>query len=183
MQRIRHHSSGLTMIEVLVVTAIIGLLIVATTVGIRTYLARSHDAVRKSDLKKIAQALEQYYNDHNGYPASLVNGGANTSLISCGNNTVLSPYMKDVPCDPNGESSRPYLYIRQGTPYTGSRPPELVYRGYRLLTALTYKADPQIKEVGCPKAVGCGGTKADGSAVPTVYNFGLAANAQVNMDP
>jgi prepilin-type N-terminal cleavage/methylation domain-containing protein len=183
MFRPRPHTSGVTMIELLIVTAIIGLLIVATTVGIRQHLQRANDADRKSDLKKISTALEQYYNDHNGYPASLVNGGANTSLISCGNNTILSPYMKNVPCDPNGGSSRPYLYIRQGTAYTGSRPSEQVYRGYRLLTVLTYKADPQIKEVGCPSALGCGGNKADGNLVPSIYNFGLAANAQVNMNP
>lgn len=178
MKQFRSHFSGVTLIELLVVVAIIGLLIVTMTISIRSYLLRSDDAQRKTDIKKISVALEQYYNDHNGYPASLVNGGATTSLISCGNNDILKPYLKDVPCDPNGGSSRPYLYIRQGTSYKGSRGTEDVYRGYRLLTALTYKADPQIKEVGCPSTTkGCGGAKTDGSPVSKVYNFGLAANA------
>ena len=170
---------GITLIELLVSVAIIGLLIVATTVSIRSYLLRSDDAQRKTDLKKISQALEQYYNDRGGYPASL--SGSDDSLITCGTNVTLNPYLKDVPCDPNGGSSRPYLYIREGNSHVGTRGDQ-VYRAYRLLTALQYSADPQIKEVGCPD--GCGGKKADTTTnVPDSYNFGIAANTQLIQTP
>jgi type II secretory pathway pseudopilin PulG len=169
---------GITMIELLVSVAIIGLLIVAMTIGIRSYLLRSSDAERKSDLKKISQALEQYYNDHNGYPATL-DGNPASSLISCGTNAVLNPYMKDVPCDPNGGAARPYLYIPTTTTRVGSRG-ETLPTGYRLLTALQYTPDPQIEDVGCPGANGCGGIPGT-VAVPdkTIYNFGIATNTQL----
>ena len=175
--RMRRHP-GITMIELLVSVAIIGLLIVAMTVNIRSHLLRSSDAERKSDLKKISQALEQYYNDHNGYPASLENGVVSSSSISCGTNTALNPYMKDVPCDPNGGSTRPYLYIPTTTTRVGSRG-EILPTGYRLLTALQYTPDPQIEDVGCPGATGCGGNTTDGSPVDSIYNFGIATNTQL----
>lgn len=173
MKRTRPRLAGITMIELLVVVAILGLLIVALSRNFQSSLQRAADAQRKTDIKKISQALEQYYNDRAGYPASLAVGSGST----CGTTTTLSAYMKDVPCDPNGGTTRPYLYIPQGTSYTGSRG-DTVHRGYRLLTALQYKADPQIAEIGCP--TGCGGLMADGTTtVATSYNFGLAANAQV----
>ena len=172
----RQFFAGITMIEVLIVATIVGLLTVMMVVSIRSHLLRSDDAQRKTDLKKISQALEQYYNDHGGYPASLAVavGGA-----TCGTSTILTPYMKDVPCDPNGGTSRPYLYIPQGTSKTGGRGSETVYTGFRLLTALQYASDPQIAEIGCPN--GCGGSDGANVAVPTIYNFGFAANAAVNM--
>lgn len=167
----------MTLIELLVVVAIIGLLIAALSVGIRSYLQRSDDARRKSDIKKISQALEQYYNDHNGYPGSLAvtAGGA-----TCGPTTTIAPYMREVPCDPGRGSMLPYLYIQQGEPFTNSRG-ETVYRGYRLLTALSYKADPQIREAGCSIESGCGGEISPGVPVSPLYNFGLAANASVGI--
>lgn len=169
---------GITLIELLIVVAIIGLLIVTLFAGIRTHLIRAHDAERKADIKKISQALEQYYNDHGGYPGNLDNTLApNSRRITCGNNTVLSPYMKDVPCDPGDRVSRPYLYLLEGSPHTGSRN-EQVYRTYRLLTALEYKADPQIDEMGCPE--GCGNIYGSGISDTSIYNFGIAANTTLD---
>lgn len=174
---------GLTVIELLVVVAIIGLLIVTLFAGIRTHLVRAHDAERKTDIKKISQALEQYYNDHGGYPANLDNSGAaNSPRISCGTNNTLSAYMRDVPCDPSGPTKQPYLYIIQGNSHVGTRG-GTVYRSYRLLTALEYKSDPQIPELGCPESNGCGEIPSGIVPDATIYNFGIAANASVNMNP
>lgn len=177
MSRKIYYQSGMTLIEVLITIAIIGLLMAAMATGINSYLLRSDDATRKTDLKKIAIALDQYYNDHNGYPESLaLTPGGRT----CGNATVLTPYLKEVPCDPKGGTTQPYLYLPQGNSNIGSHGSEQVYRGYRLLAALSYAADPQVKEVGCPKTTGCGGIQSGIVANPKAYNFGVARNAQVN---
>ena len=171
--------SAFTLIELLIVVTIMGVMIAALTVGIRGYLQRSDDAHRKTDIKKIARALEEYYNDHNGYPASLAVNGISPT---CGTNTILRQYLPDVPCDPTGGSARPYLYLPEGSHYLGTFGSEQVYRGYRLLTALTFKSDPQLREVGCDVTTGCGGIPAV-SGFPNLdknaYNFGVAANAQV----
>lgn len=181
MRRSRTRLPGITLIEVIIVTAILGLLMVTLLVSIRSYLTRSQDARRKSDLKKISQALEQYYNDYGGYPGSLSSVLTTPpNYTACGANTVLEPYLKVVPCDPNGGSERPYLYIRSGFPRASSRAGSpAVYPGYRLLTALTYKADPTIKESGCTQAEGCRGIPDGTVPKPQLYNWGLAANDTV----
>lgn len=179
MQKLR----AITLIEVLIVVAIMGILMAALSVGIRNHLIRANDAERKADIKKISQALEQFYNDHGGYPGSLDPGGPpNSQIVECGNNSVLSPYLSDVPCSPGGGSARPYLYVIDGQPHTGTRGAD-VYRAYRLLTVLEYKADPQITEVGCPAETGCGGISATAGVDAEAYNFGIAANTSLYQPP
>lgn len=59
---------GFTLLELLVVMAILGIL---STIGIGSFLSsqvKSRDARRKGDLKAISQALEMYYNDKGEYP-------------------------------------------------------------------------------------------------------------------
>jgi prepilin-type N-terminal cleavage/methylation domain-containing protein len=59
---------GFTLIELLVVISIIGLLssIVLTSLGVSRSKAR--DAVRKSDVRQIANSVEQYYVDKGDLP-------------------------------------------------------------------------------------------------------------------
>lgn len=70
---------GFTMIEILVVIAIIGIL---STLGIRSFISsqmKGRDAKRKADLANIAKPLEAYLNDHDHYPLS--DAGL---IIACG---------------------------------------------------------------------------------------------------
>lgn len=106
---------GFTLVELLIVIAIIGVLsalLMANFIGVRQ---RARDAQRKSDLRQIQAALELYRSDLGGYPdeAALVFGGqlANTSA---GNDTV---YMQKVPTDPIN-SSYPYSYVSDGSSYS-----------------------------------------------------------------
>jgi general secretion pathway protein G len=61
-------NKGFTLVELLVVMAILGILVTLVAGGFRTAQMRGRDSKRKSDLKEIANALEVFYSDHNKYP-------------------------------------------------------------------------------------------------------------------
>lgn len=63
-------SRGLTLSEVLVVIAILGILILLLAFFIRPnfQIGKARDSERKSDLQKLAIALEDYATDHKCYP-------------------------------------------------------------------------------------------------------------------
>ena len=91
---------GFTLIEILIVVAIIGLLSSIVLVGLGSFRARGRDARRLADLRQTQNALELYYTKNVKYPAlsggdswssltnSLVNAGIGVSTIS---NDPLSP--------------------------------------------------------------------------------------------
>jgi type II secretion system protein G len=61
-------NKGFTLVELLVVMAILGVLVTLVAGGFRTAQMRGRDSKRKSDLKEIANSLEIFYSDHNRYP-------------------------------------------------------------------------------------------------------------------
>lgn len=96
---------GFTLIEILVVMAIIGIL---ATIGAGSFLTsrlRGRDAERKGTLGQVQRALELYYNDHNEYPDTISWGDP---LIDP--NQTSTVYMSLVPEDPRSNSGVSYLY-------------------------------------------------------------------------
>ncbi|MBP8590882.1 prepilin-type N-terminal cleavage/methylation domain-containing protein [Candidatus Shapirobacteria bacterium] len=142
---------GLTWIEVLIVVAIIGLLAVLFLNFFNPLEKRDQatNSRQKSDLDRLAIALEDYYNDKGCYPAE----------VSCetGEADKLRPYLGTIPCDPATGGS--YYYY----PEDGASCP----KHYRIYTTLKWEKDPAIAAVGC--AWGCGPIKAGQTNFP--YNF------------
>ena len=107
---------GFTLIELLVVITIIGILatlLMSNYIGVR---ARARDAQRKSDLRQIQTALEQYRSDNNAtpYPSTLPSCG---SSFTNGSGTT---YMQKIPCDPLSTASSPlpyYYFFTDSTHY------------------------------------------------------------------
>ena len=128
---------GLTLIEILIVMAILMLVLVAVFKVFKVDINRTRDAERKSDLRDIKLAFEDYYNDNDSYPPQAY-------LADC-EGASLQPYLRAVPCDP--ETGKPYLYM----PYPGSGDNSL---GYRVLSILDDRSDPTIAKLGCQN--GCG---------------------------
>jgi type II secretion system protein G len=99
--------SAFTLVEILVVMAIIGIL---ATLGTSSFLSarlRARDAERKSDIGQIQRSLELYYNDYTAYPDE----ADFSPLLSSGNefrddNDTL--YMSAVPTDPRTPA---YIYV------------------------------------------------------------------------
>jgi prepilin-type N-terminal cleavage/methylation domain-containing protein len=169
---------GFTLVELLVVMAILGILTVITLGNFRTSQIKARDAQRKSDLRQIANALEAYYNDHSGYPLGVTSGSDNGKMLACvceegdepcdwdtevgnrefcdANSTV---YMSKIPGDPVSSTDFPYCYESAD----GS--------DYKIYAKLENENDPDAK-----LDVTCGGT--------SHYNFGISsANTVPNPTP
>jgi prepilin-type N-terminal cleavage/methylation domain-containing protein len=101
------NSFGFTLIELMVVMAII---VVVTVVGMVSYTGASmkaRDARRMADLEKVSLALEMYRADKKAYPADLTSG----DFIGDDN------YLKKWPDDPKKDDYK-YIYVRGvGTSY------------------------------------------------------------------
>lgn len=63
--------AGFTLIEMLVVVAIIGLLSSVILVGLGDVRKEARDTRRVSDIRQVQNQLEIYYSVHQGYPADI----------------------------------------------------------------------------------------------------------------
>ncbi len=119
---------GFTMIELLIVVALIMIL---SGVGLGAYTistTRSFDTQRKNDLNQIAKALESFNNDVNRYPLSssgsilcyqkeddtVTNPSCAGSKLTIRIDGVVTSYIS-IPSDPD-ESNR-YVYESDGSTY------------------------------------------------------------------
>jgi type II secretion system protein G len=83
--------AGFTLIEMMIVVAIIAILVSMLVPNFVRARAQAQTAACESNLKEIATALELYQTDNDQYPAS---GTVNAS------NAQLQPYLKQTPVDP-----------------------------------------------------------------------------------
>jgi len=99
-------------LELTIAMIIISLLI---GIGIVTFISAQRsgrDSTRQADLRKISNALEQYYSDNHEYPSAGDCSGtwADVADIS----SALSSYVEVVPTDPSSGDS--YYYCRFAGP-------------------------------------------------------------------
>ena len=117
MKRTNNKQKGFTLLEILVVMAILGLLIAAVAPNI---LGRSDDAkitLAKSDLRNISSALDMYKLDNHHYPSTDQGLQALVSRPSGSpeaKNWKQGGYLKKAPQDP---WQNEYQYINNGTSY------------------------------------------------------------------
>jgi len=105
--------NGLTLIEILVVIAIIGILVTIVIFGSSRYRAKSQDETRKADLKQIGAAMVMFRAKEDSYP---VPNPEDSGCLSAGS-VVSQLYSKisfDVPQDKYG-STGCYNYELLGT--------------------------------------------------------------------
>src|SRR5690242_15379639 len=99
---VKKYSRGFTLTELIIVVSIIGFLAVLSLIYLRTQTFKGTDAKRKSDIKNIQVAIEEYEKDNDCYPLPQV--------VTCEPGTGLSPYMSKIPCDPTTKASYYYEY-------------------------------------------------------------------------
>lgn len=136
LNHIKLRSAGFTLIEILIVIAIIGVLVGAfiTILNPANQLRISRDARRKSDLKQIQAGLELYRSDRGDYPAE---DASHTAAI-CSGVTLAYPcinpqvtYLQSVPKDP--KTAGHYYYCRASCGVSGNR--------YRIYSCLESSGD------------------------------------------
>lgn len=93
---------GFTLVELLVVVAIIGLLTGMVVISVRNIKAKSRDAERVSDMRSMEAVLGLYHSDYNLYPIydGYITGSDAFSLILEATN-----YINNVPTDPSDMDS------------------------------------------------------------------------------
>lgn len=104
----RKNTSAFTLIEILVVIAILAGLVAMLLPNLMETRIRARDTRRKSDLKNIQKALELYKQSQtpNVYPVQLP---AACGALTDANNTI---YMQKTPSDPSTQCQHNYYYQR-----------------------------------------------------------------------
>jgi len=89
---------GFTLIELIVVMAIIALLVSIAAPRYFAHIERSKEAVLKQDLQVLRDAIDKYHGDKGQYPASL-------------DDLVSARYIRNVPVDPITEKSDTWVIV------------------------------------------------------------------------
>ena len=100
-----------SLVELMVVIVIIGLLAGTVTVGVRSYMIRSKQSIARTEIARIADALETFYLEFNRYPTN----DEGLEILSEPNEKFPEPILSRLPKDP---WKNPYAYLE-----TGSTPP------------------------------------------------------------
>lgn len=128
----KKHLSGFSLIELLVVLAIMGIVVTLSAIGLFGAREVGRDGKRKSDLETIRSGIELYRADCGKYPTTL----PNPTVALVGSCPLANTYIQSMPDDPI--TGRDYSY----TPSGGTSP-----TSYVLCASL---------EQGSGTATGCG---------------------------
>lgn len=155
---------GFTLIEMIVVTAIVSLFAVGIVAVINPaqQVLKANDARRKSDLNTLQRGLEAYYHDFGSYPpASSYKIAPQGVPLAWG--VAWSPYMNTLPKDPNGSRSYIYYVSADGQSY-------IVYASLEKATT-----DPQSCNAGAA-CTSLSSRSIASSACGGTCNYGVASS-------
>ena len=106
----RHGTKGFTLVEVLIVVAILGLLAAIAAVALLGALDRARQRRTMMDLHTIGVALESYSNDHSFYPR------VGDGLVEAVAPHLVPTYVRPLPVRDGW--SHPIVYRSDGVGYT-----------------------------------------------------------------
>lgn len=102
----RSHARGFSLIELIMVVAVIGILAALTYPNISGSRGKSRDAQRISDLGQLQLSMQLYYDRCGQYPSSL----ATTANNGCPSGITLGSYINAIPTPPSGAGQATYDY-------------------------------------------------------------------------
>lgn len=100
------YKRGFTLVELLIVIAIIGVLSTVVLSSLTNAKAKSRDTRRLADLQQIHNALELYFSENASYPVMIATSNPDVSWTEA-LQTALLPFLNPLPRDP---SSLEYRY-------------------------------------------------------------------------
>jgi general secretion pathway protein G len=103
MRRNAPDRKGFTLIEMVVVFALIGILVGLGLPQYKYSLVKGREAVLREDLFQFRKLIDQYYQDKGKYPVSL------DALVQDG-------YLRSIPVDPITKSSSTWVEVRETLP-------------------------------------------------------------------
>lgn len=92
-------SAGFTLLELIIVIAVIGILATLALPNLRQTPQRAQEAVLKTTLRTMRDAIDQYYADKGHYPAGL------EALVE-------EEYLRELPYDPMTKSRETWVEIQ-----------------------------------------------------------------------
>lgn len=111
--------AGFTMVELLIVVAIIGLLVTLTLISISDIRAKTRDTQRVADIKAVQESLAMYQSNYGEFPVydGYITGDDDMSLA-----LEAEGFVRSVPVDPidateDGTIYRYYYYSETGDDY------------------------------------------------------------------
>lgn len=96
----RRPAEGFTLIEIIIVFALIGILVGLALPQYKTSLKKAREAVLKEDLFILRKLIDQYYTDKGKYPLSL------RMLVEDG-------YLRQIPIDPMTKSADTWVETKE----------------------------------------------------------------------
>lgn len=122
MSRVKQkYTLGFTLIEMLVVVAIVGMLSSTIMAGVGRARMKARDSKRISDMDQIRKGLDLYFSQSTGYPDVTA---WNSGNVTCSGNQILR-----VPRDPGGMANYQYVVDTSGGGLVGTCG-DVVYPNY-----------------------------------------------------
>jgi general secretion pathway protein G len=103
---LRHKRDGFTLVELMVVMAIIAMLLAIASPRYFKSVDKSKEAVLHENLALTRQALDKYFSDNGKYPDAL-------------DELVSKKYLRSLPIDPITDSNSTWTIISPDTPEKG----------------------------------------------------------------
>ena len=108
-----NHQKGFTMIEIVIVIAIIAILSMFAFVSTKEQRQKATTAAKKSDLSIIFKAIQMYYLDQGTMPANVGGVWCTIGSGACLAELVTNGYIKSLPKSP--DAANPYQYFDSTT--------------------------------------------------------------------